>query len=384
MLIRLVVLLCMTLFAGSASAGYFVSNGKDITYTSEDPKKAKPPKEWHILLFKKGQSPLGGAWGGGYFGKVPNNNWGLITDKTLEGANKQLKKSQEFEKRFERWMRKSNPSYEDPNTYFNYVGPIAVYEEPKPLSVAVVSKVKEVWEKIEEIKQIHDSVKQILAKSPADKNPFENVGNVTGEYVDNFKDVFEKQKQLREIMSDVSMTADATLAQLSNFSKDLDIVKTDAKKMQTAFQSKPAGNANPKLAAAMEKMIADYNSWGYKLLAEQSGVMIWSPGKTDDRGYYDISVIPDLRVVKPGSEVKVAFRGDYSCAGRASDYFLGENDITVGEEPILNSKTTAYPMQCSYPTLTVSMTSVQVEPPKKQQKKGVDYSKGLKVGYDRN
>ncbi len=155
---------------------YYIESGNNIIEVNELPPEMHVSK-WIYRLYQKGKDTKG------------TNYWGVIDKRSVESLNKELLRSQSFEKNYESFCK---CSWGD-NTFFNALGPIAVLENSDD------TKNKKIPKKLEDI----FTQLQILREKYGmlnEKNPLNKFGNSLREYAGNFIDVYNKMSTLHTLL----------------------------------------------------------------------------------------------------------------------------------------------------------------------------------------
>lgn len=176
---------CLNIVTGTTvlaqQQGYYVDDGRSITHVPNvDPETVKVER-WEIRLYRPGQATSG------------LDNWGAISGESVAKVMAELRSGQEFEKR---WCRWAETDYPDHFTYTNYLGPIAVVQPPKPVVARLLQQITNLYDRLKQARDLFIQIGEILSDKPGETNPFNNVGSVLKEYVDNLR---EAQKRLREL-----------------------------------------------------------------------------------------------------------------------------------------------------------------------------------------
>lgn len=172
-IILLAIIFRIGLSTATAEQFYILQDGF-LSFQKNGDSSTVNPDEWQIRLF-----PLG----------IPTNSkswWGLITGKTIESVQKQLKSAQDFETTYNKW----SGTIEQQHTYFNPLGPIAKMPDNRPrMERSVTSKAEGA---VSRMLRLMDLAKAIADIAEKDKmglaGPIKNVGALTKEYFDNLRD----------------------------------------------------------------------------------------------------------------------------------------------------------------------------------------------------
>lgn len=209
--ILLMVLLLLPSLSHAAN-GFWVYDGVSTNWVEGDPDDYKA-KEWQIRLFKKSQAAGQGRW------------WGLTTGKSASSVMKELKSSQAFERKYEKWCGCDWGE----STFFNPQGPIAVVEKSQTKKTQqLLGKATDLYEQIKTIRKIYYDTKgdyPFIGVSPG-------LGDVIYGYGKNFADVHRKQEELRQIMDDAGQYSDReVMGRLDELLADINKLDQSSKKI---------------------------------------------------------------------------------------------------------------------------------------------------------
>lgn len=172
--------------------------------------------EWQIQLLKK-----------------DGREWGLITGKTLESVQRQLKKNQDFDRQYARFF---NESVDD--SLLNYQRP----SEPicrvscptgstrHSLSDGKGRRRDEISDFIDDLqdKVIKETARVTLTLANIERkgaNPFKSVGFVLRDYTNTLRDVLKRQKELRAKLASISEVGTTTISDIEAIYRDSQAVE---------------------------------------------------------------------------------------------------------------------------------------------------------------
>lgn len=226
-----------------AANGFWVYDGVSTYWVEGDPDDYKA-KEWQIRLYKKSQAAGQGRW------------WGLTTGKYASAVMKELKGSQAFERKYEKWCGCDWGE----STFFNPQGPIAVVEKRPTKSQQLLGKATELYERIKTIRKLYYDTKG--------ENPFIGVspglGDVIYGYGKNFEDVYRKQALLRQIMEDVGQFSEREIMRkLDELLAEINKLDQSAKKINASLTptGRSAPTAGPKFVGLTDQCVKQLPSW---------------------------------------------------------------------------------------------------------------------------
>jgi len=157
----------------ATAAEYYVDDRGSINKATAEDLTQVQAEEWQVRLYRKGQTTGG------------RNHWGLITGSTAESVMKKLRKSQAFQKACAKFF---NLDYtQEELTYFNYLGPIAVFKKVKPGFGGLLPDLEKVQEKVKFMLEIHEHLETILQTAPKEPT-FAKLGQGMNEYLENLQD----------------------------------------------------------------------------------------------------------------------------------------------------------------------------------------------------
>jgi hypothetical protein len=182
-------------------------------------------EEWQIPVFNKA-----------------GREWGLITGKTLESVQRQLKKNQDFDVSYARFF---NIAVDDP--VLNYQRPgkpicrVSCETNSSRRNSADRDKKDEIAKAADDLQQkTIDEIKRVMkALYRVEKkvgNPYRAVGFVLKDYTNALKDVWKRQKELRAKLSGASATMDTTMSDLDAFLSEVQALEASA---QNAYHNLP-------------------------------------------------------------------------------------------------------------------------------------------------
>jgi hypothetical protein len=181
--------------------------------------------EWQIKIYKK-----------------DGKEWGLITGKTLESAQRQLKKNQEFDVRYARFF---GIAVDDPVLNYQRPGkPICRVpcggnssrsrsgnEDSKDEIAQAADDLQQ--KMIDEIIRVSKALNKIEKKVG---NPYRAVGFVLKDYANTLKDVFKKQKELRAKLAETTASMNGTMADIESIFGEMQAADAGA---QNAYNNLP-------------------------------------------------------------------------------------------------------------------------------------------------
>lgn len=211
-----------------AAEYYHVYNGVKLFRVDKDPLKAQPPKEWHILLFKKEDiqvEPVGGQREG-----LPPHYWGVISGRSYDEVVRELKANQEFEDRFEEWCKCSWGL----KTFFNSFGPVAIYENRSAEPEDYREQVAHLKVKMDAVLTGYGSVRNSLLRRYETGSPHPTLGSTIVDFSRELRVVHERNKDVRRLYKEHVGKHDEKLQLLSKVSRSLIGLELD----QRMFSSK--------------------------------------------------------------------------------------------------------------------------------------------------
>jgi len=222
-LIAIIVFAARSVYAQVEVDKYYFYDGRTLlTVYNEDPRQVDPKQHqilyWEIRLYKRGE-PTGG-----------HNYWGSISGKSANSVLNQLKREQDFQKQYAKWIGRD---YEDEEfTHFNPLGPIARTKleptkvQPSSKDQALVQQLEKYYERLKPLYDLFSNIQKVLSKQPRQNNPFRGVGKVTKEYADNLAHATAHIRKLQAFFAGPVMTD-----QLSKLSNELDGFITNAESL---------------------------------------------------------------------------------------------------------------------------------------------------------
>ncbi len=214
---------CLQLFlAVSAMAdedGYYVDSRGVLAYVPQgDPAEVKVNvREWRVLLYK-GDAPRGGR-----------DNWGVISGKTAGSVMNQLRASRAFEKQYERWCKCGPDVY----TFHNSLGPIAVFDAPRPVSQKIADAFLSLKSRVDALRKLQQKLELLFFDKPSATNPFAAVGKVLVDYGTALRDAERKLTEVGRALTDGS--PEGRLEQLlASAAEDLGKAEQEGRRLDAA------------------------------------------------------------------------------------------------------------------------------------------------------
>ena len=175
--------------------------------------------EWQIKLYKQ-----------------DGRDWGLITGKTLESVQRQLKKNQEFDEEYARFfhipVESVGLNYQHPGkptcklACGNSGSRTDSDDDDRDRKDEIEQAADDLQQKmIDEIKRVTKALYKVEKKIG---NPYRAVGFVLKDYANTLKDVFKKQKELRSKLAATSETMNGTMADIESIYSDMQNADTGA------------------------------------------------------------------------------------------------------------------------------------------------------------
>jgi hypothetical protein len=200
-----------------------IDDGKRLYESRQKPSELRV-REWQIRLNKR---------------STPTE-WGRITGKTIDSVQKQLKESQDFEKRYERWCE-CGP---DEDTFFRPSKPIAVLERETPsptveAAESVLSAANVASEQYErDLRRAIDAWK--AAESGKSGKLFRKPGDVLREYARGLRATQKRLAQAQRQISDMANTAASDLGdELNDLTNELQELRKTAESSATTREALP-------------------------------------------------------------------------------------------------------------------------------------------------
>lgn len=210
----LAVILLTSCYSFSQTSFYILSGGNITKVENADPSKLNVI-EWRVLLYKRGVAKTGTSY------------WGTIKGSTAHEVMEILKKQQQFELDFNKFIGKG--SIEDAvYTHFNPLGPIAVLDDRKASELPLTDEQKkaaDLYAKAVDIfydgKDINNNLRAILPHT--EENRYGEIGNNFTEYAFNLKDAVLQIRVLQNLLFTHSTTS------LQNINKRISEIDTKLK-----------------------------------------------------------------------------------------------------------------------------------------------------------
>jgi hypothetical protein len=211
--IPLMAALALLCFSASAEVYYTYNQSIGFTRVDGDPGVAHPT-EWQLWTIGH-RGPFG-------TGEKP---CGVFVGSSAEEVMKFLKWGQKAELDWE----KVTGLQETRCSFFNYIGPIAIFERPDAANSQkhreAVEKLKGFQSQLSDFKETYETIKKGLGKEEESYK----VGSVFKEYMDNLKDGFQIAGRLRATLQDTLDSGLYTLNQdFEEIKKNIDIVQRSA------------------------------------------------------------------------------------------------------------------------------------------------------------
>ncbi len=142
---------------------YWVLDRGELRPAYDDPARLAA-KEWHVRLYRAGETPVG------------RNYWGVETGQSAAEVMERLKASQNFERRYERWCQCPRGA----STHFNPVGPIAVISRSQTsVIVGTALRIKAAYD---QFGKVRTQINAWVFNKPKPPNPYEGIGRVALDY----------------------------------------------------------------------------------------------------------------------------------------------------------------------------------------------------------
>ena len=183
--------------------------------------------EWQIKLYKK-----------------DGKDWGLITGKTLESVQRQLKKNQDFDVSYARFFNGAVDdwpmNYQRPGKPTCKVacdsggGQTSARDDDADRKDEIEQAADDLQQKmIDEIKRVTKALYKVEKKVG---NPYRAVGFVLKDYANTLKGVFKKQKELRAKLAETTATMNATMSDIDSVYREMQAADAGA---QNALNNLP-------------------------------------------------------------------------------------------------------------------------------------------------
>jgi len=187
-------------------------------------------EEWQIKLYKQ-----------------DGREWGMITGKTLESVQRQLKKNQDFDEEYARffhipvesvgsnYQHPGKPTCKVPCGGNSSSSRTDADDEDRDRKDEIDQAADDIQQKmIDEIKRVTKALYKIEKKIG---NPYRAVGFVMKDYANTLKDVFKRQKELRAKLAGTTATMNSTMADIESIYSDMQGADAAA---QNAYNNLPS------------------------------------------------------------------------------------------------------------------------------------------------
>jgi hypothetical protein len=186
--------------------------------------------EWQLKLFKR-----------------DGREWGMITGKTLESVQRQLKKNQDFDVSYARFF---GTEVDDGGMNFQHPGkPICRVSCPTARASRsdddeerrdeIAEAADEIQDKmLNEIGRVSKALYKIERKAG---NPYRSVGFVLKDYTNVLKDVFKQQKELRRKLAETSANIYSTMSDIDSLYAQLQTVDERAQQSYNVLPANARG-----------------------------------------------------------------------------------------------------------------------------------------------
>jgi hypothetical protein len=200
--------------------GYYIErNGVIANAPQEDPSQ-EHPDVWRFRLYRKGESTSGVPWGG-------------ITGKTMDSILDELKIDQADELAVNRVCSCEQPG--DTRTYFNPLGPIAVYYATPRNDY--VDQADEIVGHLADLEKKFEEAETILGEDKV-PNPFKVIDSPAWRFLKQLHETKEKFTELNnEIYAYVNEPLAVVNSSLESINHDLNNLDTLAPKMQESVKN---------------------------------------------------------------------------------------------------------------------------------------------------
>lgn len=217
---------------------FLIYDGKDFRQVKDgDPSQVKV-KEWQIWLYERGKST----------GKL-SDTWGMITGKTAANVMSQLKRSQEFERTYERWAKV--PENSTQLTHFNPLGPIARVNEGSTTPKSAIDAIRRIQQGRSTVKRIL----QIVSDTPGETNPYAGIGIPLREYADCLS---KAQQELKKLTPMLLQMNDKTIHQIDDGIKQVTSALEEADSKLRAIQTQ--WTQLPDISVPQGKKLAEWKA----------------------------------------------------------------------------------------------------------------------------
>lgn len=223
----LFLLLSLTAFS---QASFYIQTGIGITKVDDGDPAQINVKEWQVRLYKRSSSTSGTSF------------WGTIKGTSASEVMETLKKQQQFELDFNKFIGKGSVE-DEVYTHFNPLGPIAVTDIPKaselPLNDAQ-KKVADLYAYAIDIfydgREINQNLKTILPAT--EENRYGDIGNNFTEYSLNIKDAVLQIIVLQNLLVNSHTTTLQTLnTRINEITKKINITQAKLNKVKTSLNT---------------------------------------------------------------------------------------------------------------------------------------------------
>lgn len=220
------LLLSLTVFTQPT---FYIQNGNRVTKVENGDPAQLNVKEWQVRLYKKGASTSGTSY------------WGTIKGSSASEVMEMLKKQQQFELDFNKFIGKGNVE-DEVYTHFNPLGPITVTDTPKASELPLTDaqkKVADLYEKTTDLFYTGLDVKNNLDVIIKGKeNPYADIGSNFMQYSEGIKDAVLQIRTLQNLLFKNSTTTLQNInKQLADIDRKLTNTQTKLTKATTALNN---------------------------------------------------------------------------------------------------------------------------------------------------
>lgn len=221
-----ILLLSLTTFS---QPPFYIQNGNSFTKVEEGNPAQINAKEWQVRLYKRNASTSGTLY------------WGTIKGNSASEVMEILKKQQQFELDFNKFIGKGSVE-DEVYTHFNPLGPIAVTDAPKaselPLTEAQ-KKVADLYQQTTDIFYTGLDVKNNLDVIIKGKeNAYADIGSNFMQYSENIKDNILQLRLLQNLLVNSHATTLQNInTRINEISKKLNITQAKLNKVTTSLKN---------------------------------------------------------------------------------------------------------------------------------------------------
>lgn len=238
------ILLSLNLFSQST---FYIQTGSGITKIEDGDPLQINVKEWQVRLYRRNAPTSGTAF------------WGTIKGSSANEVMETLKKQQQFELDFNKFIGKGSVE-DNVFTHFNPLGPIAVADVPKASELPLNNskkRVSDLYEKATDLFYTGLEVKNNLDVILNGKeNPYDGVGSNFMQYSENIKDNILQLRILQNLLVNSHVTTLQNInTRINEISKKLNITQAKLNKVRTSLKSVTATQNKSKMAGASSSSI---------------------------------------------------------------------------------------------------------------------------------